>query len=84
LVRSTYSITLKAARQFELVAPQNEFDTVARDQLSLNGALLLDLWFYEPHRPTRDVDFLRFGPAEIPRLEETFRTICGINVTKTA
>ena len=51
-----------------------------RDQLLLKGALLFDLWFDEPHRPTRDVDFLGFGPAEIPRLEEIFRAICGITV----
>ena len=51
-----------------------------RDQLLLKGALLFDLWFDEPHRPTRDVDFLGFGPAEIPRLEEIFRAICAINV----
>jgi len=52
------------------------------DQFLLKGALLFDLWFDEPHRPTRDVDFLGFGPAEIPRLEEIFRAICRINVTE--
>lgn len=51
-----------------------------RDQFLLKGALLFDLWFDEPHRPTRDMDFLGFGPAEIPRLEEIFRAICEINV----
>ncbi len=32
----------------------------------LKGALLFDLWFDIPHRPTRDVDLLGFGPAEHP------------------
>jgi hypothetical protein len=27
-----------------------------RDQFLLKGALLFDLWFEEPHRPTQDVD----------------------------
>lgn len=27
------------------------------DQLLLKGALLFDLWFDIPHRPTRDADF---------------------------
>lgn len=29
----------------------------------LKGALLFDLWFDVPRRPTRDVDFLGFGPS---------------------
>ena len=30
----------------------------ARENYLLKGALLFDLWFDEPHRPTRDADFL--------------------------
>ena len=33
------------------------------DQFLLKGALLFDLWFDIPHRPTRDADFLGFGSA---------------------
>lgn len=51
-----------------------------RDQFLLKGALLFDLWFDVPHRPTRDADLLGFGSAEIPLLEETFREICRIDV----
>lgn len=40
-----------------------------RDQFLLKGALLFDLWFDVPHRPTHDADFLGFGSAEIPHLE---------------
>ncbi len=29
-----------------------------REQFLLKGALLFDLWFDEPHRPTCDADFL--------------------------
>lgn len=36
------------------------------DQFLLKGALLFDLWFDVPHRPTHDADFLGFGSAEIP------------------
>ena len=43
----------------------------------LKGALLFDLWFDIPHRPTRDVDLLGFGPAEIPILEAVFRDLCA-------
>lgn len=31
-----------------------------REQFLLKGALLFDLWFDEPHRPTRDADFLAY------------------------
>lgn len=51
-----------------------------RDQFLLKGALLFDLWFDIPHRPTHDADFLGFGSAEIPHLEEVFRSISRIEV----
>jgi hypothetical protein len=51
-----------------------------RDQFLLKGALLFDLWFDVPHRPTHDADFLGFGSAEIPHLEEIFRGISHIEV----
>jgi hypothetical protein len=50
------------------------------DQFLLKGALLFDLWFDVPHRPTHDADFLGSGSAEIPHLEEVFRGICRIEV----
>ena len=53
-----------------------------RDHFLLKGALLFDLWFDEPHRPTRDADFLGFGPADIPRIEKIFRDICEITATE--
>jgi len=51
-----------------------------RDQFLLKGALLFDLWFDVPHRPTHDADFLGFGSAEIPQVEAIFRDICRIEV----
>lgn len=33
------------------------------DQFILKGAMLFELWFSEPHRPTQDVDFLGSGYA---------------------
>lgn len=51
-----------------------------RDQFLLKGALLFDLWFDVPHRPTHDADFLGFGSAEIPHIEALFREICQIEV----
>ncbi|OQZ07351.1 MAG: hypothetical protein B6D36_00370 [Planctomycetes bacterium UTPLA1] len=46
------------------------------DHFLLKGALLFDLWFDVPHRPTRDADLLGFGSAEIPHVEAVFRNIC--------
>ena len=51
-----------------------------REQFLLKGALLFDLWFDEPHRPTRDADFLGFGAADLPTLAATFREICSVVV----
>lgn len=54
--------------------------SATRDQFLLKGALLFDLWFDVPHRPTHDADFLGFGSAEIPLVEGIFRDICRIKV----
>lgn len=52
--------------------------TPHRDRFVLKGAMLLTTWFDDPHRPTRDVDFLGHGdPAPEPVLS-VFREICAI------
>ncbi len=49
-----------------------------RDRFVLKGAVLMTTWFDDPHRPTRDVDFLGHGdPAPEPMLA-VFREICAI------
>ncbi len=48
------------------------------DQFLLKGALLFDLWFDIPHRPTRDADFLGFGSAELPHIEDVFKEFCTL------
>jgi predicted nucleotidyltransferase component of viral defense system len=52
----------------------------AREAYWLKGALLFDLWFDVPHRPTRDADFLGFGPADTEALASTIREVCGVAV----
>ena len=47
------------------------------DQFLLKGALLFDLWFDHPQRPTRDIDLLGFGQADLDHLNEVFQEICG-------
>lgn len=51
-----------------------------RDNFLLKGALLFDLWYDLPLRPTRDIDLLGFGLAEIPLLLAAFEDICAIEV----
>ncbi|HVR80676.1 MAG TPA: nucleotidyl transferase AbiEii/AbiGii toxin family protein [Luteimonas sp.] len=49
-----------------------------RDEFVLKGAMLFALWFDQPHRPTRDADFLGFGPPDADRLADTVRRLCAI------
>ncbi len=42
------------------------------DQSILKGAQLFTLWADEPHRPTRDADFLSFGSPEPSELASIF------------
>ena len=52
----------------------------AREAYWLKGAMLFDLWFDVPHRPTRDADFLGFGPMDTETLAATIREICSVAV----
>jgi hypothetical protein len=51
-----------------------------KDHFLLKGALLFDLWYDVPMRPTRDIDLLGFGLAEIPHLVAVFEGICLLDV----
>lgn len=48
------------------------------EQFILKGAQLFRVWSDFSYRPTRDVDFLRFGSPNMTELEEMFRAICSI------
>jgi predicted nucleotidyltransferase component of viral defense system len=50
------------------------------DHFLLKGALLFDLWFDVPHRPTRDADLLGFGPSDLASLRAVFRDLCAMPV----
>lgn len=54
--------------------------TPAREKLWLKGALLFDLWFDVAHRPTRDADFLGFGPVDATALTSMIRDACAVEV----
>lgn len=51
-----------------------------RDRFILKGAMLFMLWSDQPHRPTRDVDFLGFGDSSEASLLAIFRELCDIPV----
>jgi predicted nucleotidyltransferase component of viral defense system len=46
------------------------------DQFVLKGAQLFRIWSDIPFRPTRDLDLLRFGSADIKELVQIFQEIC--------
>ena len=48
----------------------------------LKGAMLFAVWSDQPHRPTRDVDFLGFGPSDAHEIESVFRFLIGMKVPK--
>lgn len=50
------------------------------DSFLLKGALLFDLWFDVPLRPTRDIDLLGFGLAELPHVIGVFDDLCQMSV----
>ncbi len=51
-----------------------------RDRFILKGAMLFVLWGDQPHRPTRDVDFLASGDSSEAGLQSIFRELCNVIV----
>jgi hypothetical protein len=50
------------------------------DRFLLKGAMLFALWDEKAPRPTRDVDFLSFGPIDIDEIAAVFREIVEMPV----
>lgn len=50
-----------------------------RESLWLKGAMLFALWFDQPHRPTRDADFLGIGELGREALAELVRAVSAID-----
>jgi predicted nucleotidyltransferase component of viral defense system len=48
------------------------------DAFILKGAMLFSLWSGEAHRPTRDLDLLGSGDAQVPRMEAVLREVCQV------
>lgn len=48
-------------------------------QFLLKGALLFNLWYDMPHRPTKDIDLLGFGDNDLAYIKKTFSEICRIS-----
>jgi predicted nucleotidyltransferase component of viral defense system len=49
-----------------------------RERFVLKGAMLIASWVDDPHRPTRDLDFLGFGDSDPGATIAAFREICSI------
>jgi hypothetical protein len=52
-----------------------------RDRFILKGALLFSYWTGAPHRPTRDIDLLGYGPPVLETLAKVFNELCHVDVT---
>ena len=48
------------------------------DHFVLKGAMLFNLWYAMPHRPTRDVDLLGFGASDLGAIAQAFREIVSV------
>lgn len=50
------------------------------DNFLLKGAMLFAVWGENAPRPTRDLDFLGFGPVDADEVKAKFTEICGVSV----
>ncbi len=51
-----------------------------RRSFVLKGAQLFALWMQAPHRPTRDLDLLGYGPCDVESVTGIFRELCSMQV----
>lgn len=51
-----------------------------KDRFVLKGALLFVLWNGAPHRMTRDVDLLGFGPSSVESVVSVMKEVCAVVV----
>lgn len=49
-----------------------------QDRFVLKGAMLFMLWSRNPHRPTRNVDFLGSGDSSETGLRTVFQDLCAV------
>lgn len=49
------------------------------DHVVLKGAMLFDLWYAMPYRPTWGVDLLGFGASDLESIAQTFRQIVSVS-----
>ena len=52
--------------------------TPHHERFALKGAMLVTTWFDNPHRPTRDMDFLGFGDPDPETMLTIFREVCNV------
>jgi predicted nucleotidyltransferase component of viral defense system len=52
--------------------------TEHNNRLILKGAILLTKWLEDPHRPTRDVDFLAIGDDDQGEMVRIFQQVCAV------
>ena len=52
--------------------------SVHADRFVLKGAMLFNLWYAMPHRPTRDVDLLGFGSSDLVSIAQAFRETVSV------
>lgn len=82
------SLARKRGENFQLLLTQYGLERLLyrlsqsnyRDRFILKGAMLFMVWSDQPHRPTRDVDFLGFGDSSEPSLQAIFQELCNIPV----
>lgn len=48
------------------------------ERFVLKGAMLFNLWYAMPHRPTRDVDLLGFGASDLESIAQAFREMVAV------
>jgi len=51
-----------------------------QDRFILKGAMLFAVWTDDPHRATRDVDFLGFGDSAVNQIAQIFKELCAVQV----
>ncbi|MGD2087495.1 MAG: nucleotidyl transferase AbiEii/AbiGii toxin family protein [Candidatus Aminicenantes bacterium] len=82
------NLSRKTAEPFDLILTRFALERLLyrisrskwKTDFLLKGAMLFSTWHNSPHRPTRDLDLMKYGNTNTDYLKEIFQSLCTIEV----
>ena len=82
------NLSRETAESFELILTRYALERLLyrisrskwKTDFLLKGAMLFSTWHNSPHRPTKDLDLMKYGNTNTNYLKEVFQSLCRLEV----